>query len=211
MSKRQPVPLRPQFIPTDSDPCEHALAANLRQLANLANEHCDGAVALVHQLSDQLREANDRINQLENDADGLFDRLLAEVQTAIEKVETDADARLDQTIREADESNARLQAELARATRRVDQVKAEADARIERIKIESEARVAAAETEAKKPIDLMRREIGDKVIRLEAHLMEANNRADRAEQWLILIRREIEDHLMPSVTAMHELVRPAGG
>jgi chromosome segregation ATPase len=211
MSKRPPVSLRPQFRPTDSDPCDHALAANLQQLANLANEHCDGAVALVHQLSDQLREAHDRINQLENDADGLFDRLLAEVQTAIEKVETDADARLDQTIREADESIARLQAELGRATRGVDQVKAEADARIERIKIECEARVAAAETEAKKPIDLVRREIDAKVLRLEADLMEANNRADRAEQWLILIRREIEDHLMPSVTAMHELVRPAGG
>jgi hypothetical protein len=57
----------------------------------------------------------------------------------------------------------------------------------------------------------VRREIDAKVLRLEADLMEANNRADRAEQWLILIRREIEDHLMPSVTAMHELVRPAGG
>ena len=83
MSKRPPVSLRPQFRPTDSDPCDHALAANLQQLANLANEHCDGAVALVHQLSDQLREAHDRINQLENDADGLFDRLLAEMPTLV--------------------------------------------------------------------------------------------------------------------------------
>jgi hypothetical protein len=60
-------------------------------------------------------------------------------------------------------------------------------------------------------LPLRRREIDDKVLRLEADLVEADNRADRAEQWLILIRREIEDHLMPSVTAMHELVRPAGG
>ena len=206
MSERQPGP----FGLHDSDRVDPAFVANLQQLANLANENCDGSVALTHKLSGQLQEAHDGINQLEHEADGLFDRLLAEVQSAIEKVESDTDARLDRTLREADERIARLEAELARATRAVDQVKAEADARIERIKIEYEARVAGAETEAKKRIDLMRREIDHKVIHVEADLTESNNRADRAEQWLILIRHEIEDHLMPSITAMHDLVRPEG-
>jgi len=37
------------------------------------------------------------------------------------------------------------------------------------------------------------------VIRLEADLTEAKDRADRAEQWVMLIRREIEDHVMPAM------------
>jgi hypothetical protein len=44
----------------------------------------------------------------------------------------------------------------------------------------------------------MRRENEDKIIRLEADLTEATHRADRAEQWLMLIRREIEEHLNPN-------------
>ena len=54
----------------------------------------------------------------------------------------------------------------------------------------------------------MRRENEDKVLRLEADLTEAKNGADFAEQWLMLIRREIEDHLMPSVTVMRDGPKP---
>ena len=123
-----------------------------------------------------------------------------------EEVQSNADARVNRTIREADERIARLKAEaqnqigslqneLAQATRGIDQVKAEANKRIERVKMEADARVAGVETETKKRIDLIRCENEDKVVRVEADLTEAKDRADRAEQWLMLIRRVIEDHL----------------
>jgi F0F1-type ATP synthase membrane subunit b/b' len=157
-----------------------------------------------------LREAQDRINQLEREAEGVGDQLLAEAKAIIQEVRSDADARVNRTIREteeridrlkADAQNqiGRLQNELAQATRRIDQVKDEAGTRIESVKIEADARVDTADTEAKKRVDVIRRESEDKVLRLEANLTEAKNRADRAEQWLMLIRREIEDHLMPAM------------
>jgi DNA anti-recombination protein RmuC len=217
MSDRQLVPFGPDGIDTvDPD-----LVATLQQSANVANENCDRAIALAHKLAGQLREAQDRINQLEQEADGLFDRSMEEANAAVEKVQSNADARVHRTIQEADERIARLEAaarnqigrlqnELAHAARGIDQVKAEADACIERIKVEAEARVAAAQSEAKKRIDFMRGEIDDKVIGLEVGLAELKNRAERAEQWLKLIRREMEDHLMPSLTAMHDLMRPEG-
>jgi hypothetical protein len=42
----------------------------------------------------------------------------------------------------------------------------------------------------------------------EADLAQAELRADRAEQWLVLIRGEIEGHLMPSFAAMHDRLTP---
>ena len=165
---------------------------------------------LAQTLSAQLREAQNRINQLEREAEGLGDRLLAEAKAIIQEVRSNADARVNRTIREADEridrlkaeaqnQIGRLQNELAQATRGIDQVKDKAGTRIETIKMEADARVDAVETEAKKRVDVIRRENEDKVIRLEADLTEAKDRADRAEQWVMLIRREIEDHLMPAM------------
>jgi F0F1-type ATP synthase membrane subunit b/b' len=169
-------------------------------------------------LSAQLREAQDRINQLETEAEGLGDKLLAEAKAIIQEVRSNADARVNRTIREADEridrlkaeaqnQIGRLQNELAQATRGIDQVKDEAGTRIETVKKEADARVDAVETEAKKRVDVIRRENEDKVIRLEADLTEGKDRADRAEQWVMLIRREIEDHLMP---AMRDGPKPTG-
>ena len=209
----QSVVSRQEFGSRDSDPADPAFVANLQQSAKLANENCDRAVALAYKLSAQLQEAQDRINQLEREADGNFEHLLAKAKAAIQEVQFNADARVNRTIREADERIARLKAEaqnqigrlqneLAQATCGINQVKVEGDKRIERVKMEADARVAGVETEAKKRIHVMRRENEDKVIRVEAGLTEAKNCADRAEQWLMLIRREIEDHLMPSVTAM---------
>jgi hypothetical protein len=199
-----------EFGSLDSDPADPAFVANLQQSANLANENCDRAVALAHKLSAQLQEAEDRINQLERERDSFFDQLLAEAKAAIQDVQSNADARLNRTIREADERIARLKAqaenqighlhnELAQATHGIDQIKAEADERIECVKTESDARVASVETDAKKRIDIIRRKNEDKVLRLEADLTQAKNRANRAEQWLMLIRREIEEHLMPAM------------
>jgi hypothetical protein len=204
-----------EFGGQHSDPADPAFVANLQQSANLANENCDRAVALAHELSADLREAQDRINQLEREADSFFDRLLAEAKAAIQDVQSNADARVTRTIREADERIARIKAEaeneigrlqneLAQATSGTDQVKAEADKRIECVKKEADARVGSVEADTKKRIDLMQRANEDEVLRLETELMEAKKRADCAEQWLMLIRREIEDHLMPSVTAMRD-------
>ena len=59
--------------------------------------------------------------------------------------------------------------------------------------METDARVASVEIDAKKRIDIIRRENEDKILRLEADLTQAKNRANHAEQWLMLIRREIEE------------------
>src|SRR5262245_61038808 len=186
------------------------VVANLQQSENLADANCDGPVALAQTLSAQLREAQDRINQLEREADALGDETIAEAKAIIQEVRSDADARVNRTIREANEridrlkaeaqnQLGRLQNELAQATRGIDQVKDEAGTRIESVKMEAYARVDAVETEAKKRLDVIRRENEDVVIRLEADLTEAKERAHRAEQWGMLIRREIEDHLMPAM------------
>ena len=198
-----------EFGSRDSDPAD-PIVANLQQSAKLANENCDRAVALNQTLSAQLREAQDRINQLEREADELGEQLLVEARAIIQDVQSNADATVNRTIREADERIARLKAEaenqigrlqneLAQATRGTDQVKGEADKRIECVKMETDARVASVETDAKKRIDIIRRENEDKILRLEADLTQAKNRADHAEQWVMLIRREIEEHLMPAM------------
>jgi DNA anti-recombination protein RmuC len=88
---------------TDENLLDPAFVANLQQSAKLANENCDRAVALAHKLSGQLREAHDRINQLELEADGLMDRLRAEAKSVVAELQSDAHARIDRTKREADE------------------------------------------------------------------------------------------------------------
>jgi len=203
------VPLGQEFGSGDSDPAD-PVVADLQQSANLANENCDRVLALAQTLSAQLREAQDRINQLEREAEGLGDRMFAEAKAIIEEVRSNADARVNRTILEADEhidrlkadaqnQIGRLQSELAQATREIDQVKDEAGTRIESVKMEADTRVNAVETEAQKRVEVIRRENEDKVLRLVVDLTEAKDRADRAEQWLMLIRREIEDHLMPAM------------
>jgi len=198
-----------EFGGRDSDPAD-PIVANLQQSAKLANESCDRAVTLNQTLSVQLREAQDRINQLEREADELGEQLLVEARAIIQDVQSNADATVKRAIREADERIARLKAEgenqigrlqneLAQATRGTDRVKGDADKRIECVKMETDARVASVETDAKKRIDIIRRENEDKILRLEADLTQAKNRADHAEQWVMLIRREIEEHLMPAM------------
>jgi DNA anti-recombination protein RmuC len=204
-----------EFGSRDSDPAD-PIVANLQQSAKLANENCDQAVELNQTLSAQLREAQDRINQLEREVDEVGEQLLVKARAIIQEVQSNADARVNRTIRETDEridrlkaeaqnQISRLQNELAQATGGTDQVKAETGKHIESVKMEADARIDAVETEAKKRIDVIRRENEDKVVRLEADLTQAKNRADRAEQWVMLIRREIEEHLMP---AMRDAPKP---
>ena len=93
------VPLWHGFGSGDSDRAD----PNLQQSANLANENYDQAVALAQTLSAQLREAQDRINHLEREAEGVGDQLLAEAKAIILEVRSNADARVNRAIREADE------------------------------------------------------------------------------------------------------------
>jgi hypothetical protein len=211
------VPLGQELGSGDSDRAD-PIDAQLQQSANLANDHCDRAVALAQKLSAQLREAQERVNHLEREADGLGDQLLAEAKAIIQEVRSNADARVNRTIREADEridrlkaeaqnQTDRLQNELAQATRGIDQIKDEAGRRIQRLEIEADARVEAVEREAKKRVDVIRRENEDKVLRLAADLTQAKDRADRAgarveaveaeaKKRVDVIRRENEDKVL---------------
>jgi hypothetical protein len=45
-------------------------------------------------------------------------------------------------------------------------------------------------------------------MRSKADLAQSELRADRAERWLVLIRQEIEERLMPSFVAMHDRSTP---
>ena len=112
MSKH-PVSLGQEFGSGDSDPAD-PVVANLQQSTNLANENCDRVLALAQTLSAQLRKAQNRINQLEREAEGLGDQLLAEAKAIIEEVRSNADARVNRTIREADERIDRLKADARR-------------------------------------------------------------------------------------------------
>jgi len=105
-----------EFGSRDSDPAD-PIVANLQQSAKLANENCDRAVALNQTLSAQLREAQDRINQLEREADELGEQLLVEARAIIQDVQSNADATINRTIREADERIARLKAEAENLSR----------------------------------------------------------------------------------------------
>jgi hypothetical protein len=179
--------------------------AKLQRATKLANENCDRATALAHRLSAQLREAQSGINQLE--ADGSAERLRTVAETAIVKLQSDANARIERTKREADariaqveaeaESRVRhLQGKLAQAKQLTDQAKA--DARI------AHDRIARAEIEATDRLSRAWAEIEDRLISLKADLAQGELRADRAEKWLVLIRQEIEERLMPLFVAMHD-------
>src|SRR5215475_13445551 len=65
----------PREVPDPTDP---GYVAKLQQATNLANENCDRAMALAKSLSAQLREAQDRINALEHQADAVEQELRRE-------------------------------------------------------------------------------------------------------------------------------------
>ena len=207
MSQSQSAPSAPNSVRENGAPADPTFVAKLQQAARLANENCDRATVLAHTLSAQLREAQSRINQLEAQADGLADQLWAEAETTLVKLQSEANARIERTKREADERIARMEAEahsrvchlqdeLARAQQLTDQAKKDEQIvhdRIVRVEAETDERLSRTWTEFE-----------DRFIRLKADLAQAELRADRAEQWLALIRREIEDHLMPSLAARND-------
>ena len=72
------------------------------------------------------------------------------------------------------------------------------------MKIKVDERIARADAEAKRNLDRGRVEIENDLGRLKADLAQAELRADRAEKWLVMIHREIEERLMPSFVVMHD-------
>ena len=60
MSERQSAPPARKLAREYPDSADPDYEAKLQQAANLANENCDRAMALAHNLTAQLREAQDR-------------------------------------------------------------------------------------------------------------------------------------------------------
>jgi chromosome segregation ATPase len=180
----------------DAAPADPGFVAKLQKATNLANENCDRATKLAQKLSVELREAQFRINQLELEADRMSAKLQSDANARIERAKQEADARIARVEGEAESRIRHLQAELAQAQQLADRAKANAQI--------AQERIARAETEANERLRRAKAEIEDRFIRLKADLVQAELRADRAEQWLGLIRREIEGHLMPSLAPMHD-------
>jgi chromosome segregation ATPase len=205
MSETRSVPSAHNFKREDAARHDPNVVAKLQQAANLANENCDRATVLAQKLSAQLREAQSRINELELEADGLANQILDKADAAVARLQSDASASVEQAKHEAAARIARveaeaetrvrhLQAELAQAQ----QLRAKEDAQI------AQERIERAETETNERVRRAQAEMEDRFTRLKADLAQAELRADRAEKWLVVIRREIEDHFMPSFAAMHE-------
>jgi hypothetical protein len=213
MSQNQSAPSAPSSVREDGAPAEPSFVAKLQQAAKLANENCDRATILAHTLSSQLREAQSRINQLEAEADGLADRLWGEAETALAKLQADANARIERTKQEAHARIARVDSEAESRVRHLEGQLAQAQQLTEQAKADAQIahdRIARVEAEADERLSCAWAESEDRLTRLKADLAQAELRADRAEQWLALIRGEIEDHLMPSLAAMHDHPTVAG-
>jgi hypothetical protein len=109
----------------------------------------------------------------------------------------------------------KLSAQVREAQHRINQLELEADGLVDRLRAQAETAVAKVHSNADARVDRTQREADQRIALLEAatenrvgrlqdELTQAKLRADRAEQWLVRIRRQIEDHLMPSFTAMRD-------
>src|SRR5215471_10411777 len=114
--------------PENDHPADATLLTKLQQTATLANENCDRATALVRTLSAELRDAQQRIRDLER-------RL--EREAALVQLQAEFDA-------EGENLPTRLQADLAQARERA----AEASGRVAQIEKDADERVARAEAKA---------------------------------------------------------------
>jgi hypothetical protein len=199
------------FTNGNADPADAAVAAKSRAV-ELANANCDRAMALAHKLSAELRTAQERINQLEG---GLVDRMQVEADEAIARARSDAKSQIGRVQSEARERVARLEAEnesrvrwlegeLTRERANGAKAKADADAIIARHKAEADERVAAAQASADEYLQRMRSDIEPQFRRLETRLDQAELRADRAEHWLALIRKQIEGPLAAELSGFRE-------
>ena len=86
----------PKDKPRDDDPTDQsgrAVVAMLQQAANLSNENCDRAMSLAHKLSIQLRDAEDRINQLQAEVEH-FQHRAAHAENWLRVIEKEVEKKL---------------------------------------------------------------------------------------------------------------------
>src|SRR6516162_6029842 len=197
MSAPQNAGSRLTSAPENDHPADPKLLAKLQQTATLANENCDRATALVRTLSSELRDAQQRIRDLEREANrGL------EAEAALAELHAEFDARVDQAKQEAEERVrrkltetenhlTRLQTELARARQRT----AEASGRVVQIEKEANERIARAEAEADERIRRAGVESEAVFARVKREAAEARQRAERTEAEADQVRREADEQI----------------
>src|SRR5437588_4924419 len=204
MSNRHAAPSGLKFARDDGDPADVAFLAKLQQAASLSNQNFDRATALACTLSAELRDAQQRINELEREANERLQQTKREAEERVVRAEADTDERLARVRAEIEAAFTRLEVELAEARQRAEGARAEADAQINRIGREADERIRTVETDAERCFEHLRAGARDQVTRLEIELAEAKRRAERAEQWLVRIREEVDGGLMPSFAAVRK-------
>jgi uncharacterized protein YlxW (UPF0749 family) len=78
---------------TPAEEAGQAIIAKIQKAADLSNENCDRAMALAHKLSMQLRAAEDRINQLQAEAELFRDRA-ARAERWLQTIQKEIEERL---------------------------------------------------------------------------------------------------------------------
>ena len=84
---------RPRTYDTAAEEAGQAIVAKIQKAAELANENCDRAMRLAHKLSMELRAAEDRINQLESEAQLFRDRA-ARAEGWLETIQKEIEEKL---------------------------------------------------------------------------------------------------------------------
>ena len=102
----------------------------------------------------------------------------------------------------------KLSAELRKAQSRINHLEREADELVHQQRMEAETAVAKLQSDADARVDRVKAEADRLIERIKS---EADKRVARAEQWLVVIHREIEERLMPSFTDMHDRLPPPEG
>src|SRR6516164_1283312 len=90
-----------KFVPTERprtygpvvEEAGEAIIAKIQKAAELANENCDRAMSLAHKLSMELRAAEDRINQLEAEAQ-LFRERAARAEGWLQTIHKEIEEKL---------------------------------------------------------------------------------------------------------------------
>jgi hypothetical protein len=221
MSERQSAPSGLKFACENGDPADAAFVPKLQQAASLSNENCNRATAVAYMLSAELRDAQQRVNELEREASERPDRARAEAEAALARSQAEADARVEQAKRKAEDRArgeiaeavtriARLQDELTQAKQRAEQSSVEAAARVEQIKKEADERIARTEADTDERLARAQAEIEGTFIRLEAELVQARQRTDRAKAEaatrIELIKREADDRVKSVQGNTHALI-----
>jgi hypothetical protein len=84
---------RPRTYDTPLEDVGQAIVAKIQRAAELANENCDRTVRLAHKLSMELGAAEDRINQLESEAQ-LFRERAARAEGWLQTIQKEIEEKL---------------------------------------------------------------------------------------------------------------------